>query len=174
MTILNQIARIRSKVVFRQLHFNDCLTPKEIKQFENMFNISLPEDFKYFLLEIGDGGAGPPFYGMNRLNDMISRDSAIPFRPDIPFPLSQEWTWESETKDWWQDPSQIVQHIHCHGQLLVGTEGCGEYWSLIVSGDQYGYMWNISDVGAGPFVQKQSFTDWYEAWLDSLDKKAAL
>lgn len=174
MMILNQIARIKNKVVFHQLHLNHCLTPKEVMQFENTFAITLPEDFKHFLLEIGNGGDGPPFYGMNRLTDMISSNSAIPFRPDLPFPLTQAWVWESETKEWWKDPSQIVQRVHCHGQLTVGTEGCGEYWSLIVSGDQYGYMWNISDVGAGPFVPEQSFTDWYELWLDSLDKKATL
>jgi len=93
------------------------------------------------------------------------------FRSDLPFPINQVWVWKGDKQDWWKDPSLIVQRIHCHDQLILGTEGCGEYWALIVSGQSYGTIWNISDVGASPCAPPKSFLEWYEHWIDLLDNQ---
>jgi SMI1 / KNR4 family (SUKH-1) len=165
--ITDRIARIKGKIIGANLHLNECLSIAEVNQFEQKYGIKLPEEFRVFLLEVGNGGDGPSTCGLGLLNETIPAQSAIPMRPDIPFPLDKVWIWENEEKDWWNDPSELVQRVHCHGQLLVGNEGDGEYWSLIVAGDQYGYIWNVSDVGAGPCDPPKQFLDWYESWLDT-------
>ena len=45
-----------------------CLTETEIRGFERQYQVVLPEDYRHFLLEIADGGAGPD-YGLRRLSN---------------------------------------------------------------------------------------------------------
>ncbi len=41
--------------------------------------------------------------------------------------------------------------MYDHGSLLLGTDGCGMYWHLIVTGPQRGYVWLTDENGAIPF-----------------------
>ncbi len=36
-----------------------------------------------------------------------------------------------------------------HGVLYLGTDGCGEDWRLVVTGEQRGQLWNCSEVVVG-------------------------
>ncbi len=38
-----------------------------------------------------------------------------------------------------------------HGSIVLGTDGCGMYWHLIVTGEHRGQVWSIGGVGAQPF-----------------------
>jgi hypothetical protein len=59
--------RDRQRRVFGSASHDDALTPPrdvaEIEAFESKHKIALPEDDRYFITQIGDGGAGPA-YGM--------------------------------------------------------------------------------------------------------------
>ncbi len=50
-----------------QYLLNQPLTPSEVTAFEARYGLSLPGEYRSFLLEVGDGGAGP-FYGIFRLD----------------------------------------------------------------------------------------------------------
>jgi hypothetical protein len=41
--------------------------------------------------------------------------------------------------------------VYAYGSLLLGTDGCGMYWHLIVTGPQRGHVWLIDQNRAMPF-----------------------
>ncbi|GAB3982132.1 hypothetical protein GCM10027615_64240 [Plantactinospora veratri] len=59
------------------------------------------------------------------------------------FPLTEAWLWEEDSR-----PSEEIQPlldpVFDHGSIVLGTDGCGRYWHLIVSGPHRGHIWNIS------------------------------
>lgn len=79
----SQIERIKTKIgqlremdknyqIFgshiHQYKLNPVLTLTQISEFEKRFQVNLPEEYKLFLSQVGNGGAGP-FYGVNTLED---------------------------------------------------------------------------------------------------------
>lgn len=49
-------------------HLNDPLKIEAVEAFERKHNIELPEDYRRYLTEFAEGGAGPA-YGVYRLED---------------------------------------------------------------------------------------------------------
>ncbi|MCC5615948.1 SMI1/KNR4 family protein [Nostoc sp. CHAB 5836] len=80
-----------------QYQFKRCLSNKDIQVFESRYNIRLPSEYRNFLLEIGNGGAGPG-YGLSGLSGIEDED-VIPEKLcqenyeilSKPFPLTQAW-----------------------------------------------------------------------------------
>ena len=64
-----RIKQIKHKLIERHIHLNPCLGEHEVESFEAQYNIRLPEAYRRFLLEVGDGGAGPPYL----FNSLVSR-----------------------------------------------------------------------------------------------------
>ena len=66
-----------------------CLTEEEVQSFEAHFALTLPEDYRSFLLQVGNGGAGP-FYGIQPLVLPTEEDSPPEKGHPLtePFPLS--------------------------------------------------------------------------------------
>ncbi|MBW3596433.1 MAG: SMI1/KNR4 family protein [Planctomycetes bacterium] len=48
---------------------NERLTESQAAAFEKKYAITMPEDYRQFLTQIGNGGAGP-YYGMFKLREM--------------------------------------------------------------------------------------------------------
>ncbi len=46
---------------------NHVLTETEVASFEKEHEISLPSDYRNFLLTVGNGGDGPPEYGLLKI-----------------------------------------------------------------------------------------------------------
>ena len=53
--------------------FGPCLTDNDLQSIEAHYGITLPDDYRRFLLEIGNGGAGPG-YGLQRFGFVESAD----------------------------------------------------------------------------------------------------
>lgn len=58
-----------------QYQFKPRLINKDIQVFESRYNITLPSEYRNFLLEIGNGGAGPG-YGLSGLPGIEYEDSS--------------------------------------------------------------------------------------------------
>lgn len=77
---------------------NTPLKEKAIDRFEKEFDIRLPEDYRLFLKELGNGGAGP-YYVLEPLEngryaDLHYKDSNDLINPGLPFPHRDHWNFQ--------------------------------------------------------------------------------
>lgn len=113
-------------------HFrlSPCLSESAISKFEAEHRIRLPEDYREFLLMVGNGGAGP-YYGLLPLEkwadavmvdhpDYLARPS--PLRPD----MAADKPWEETLHCPWEELFQ--------GTLALVHQGCAYYALLVVTG----------------------------------------
>lgn len=154
------IERIQQKLNIAGKKIDPPLPLSEIEKFEHIHQIVLPEEYREFLLKVGNGGEGPPQYGLLPLGKALNGLDDL----SKPFPFIEEWVWESES-----NPNEELIKKVGHGRLILGDEGCARYWALIVNGPQRGFMWDLADVGIQPCVPARNFLSWYEYWLDGHD-----
>lgn len=97
-----------------------------VRAFEVEHGVTLPEDFRTFLLEAGDGGAGP-FYGLyplskwNDFADWVLDETPAGFLAR-PCPLAQGRNRLTRDEHDCADPSPY------QGTLSLGTQGCSYIW----------------------------------------------
>lgn len=162
---------------------NGAKTEAELQAFEQRNGIKLPEDYRMFLLKIGDGGAGP-YYGLETLENSLYVDLDYKreddqLDPSKPFMLSEPWnmTFEGDLSS--EQKRNEFQEAYSHnrwvnGLLRICNYGCGVSLNLVVNGAEYGNIWvddRGNDGGIYPdayFGQKDrtQFLNWYELWLD--------
>ncbi|MEU3706223.1 SMI1/KNR4 family protein [Streptomyces anulatus] len=153
--------------------------PEAVRSFETEHGIVLPEPYRTFVAEICDGlRAGPPDYGLLPFAKTPSDWGSD--RPERllaePFPLTEAWLWEADddgTALSEQEFDDRVESVFDHGSLVLGTDGCGMYWHLIVTGPQRGHVWLIDENGAIPFGTRSDaslmpgvpgFAGWVTHW----------
>lgn len=134
-----------------QYQFKPCLSNKDIQTFESRYNIRLPSEYRNFLLEVGNGGAGPG-YGLSGLSEIKSEDviSEKLYQENYeilskPFPLTEAWndldlivtnnTGSVTNNDAYFDDKFI------QGTLTITNYGCGIYAMLVITGEQSGKIW---------------------------------
>ncbi|MFI6646697.1 SMI1/KNR4 family protein [Streptomyces sp. NPDC050529] len=150
-----------------------------VRSFEAEHGIVLPEPYRTFVADICDGlRAGPPYYGLLPLAQAPSDWGS--YRPERllaePFPLTAAWLWEAEGDEAALSEQELEDRrapVFDHGSLLLGTDGCGMYWHLIVTGPQRGHVWLIDENGAIPFGTRPGtslmpgtpgFAGWVARW----------
>ncbi len=167
----NQIERILSKAKAQGLFFDPVLSIHDVEVFEQAKEIRLPEGYKEYLLQIGDGGDGPPTFGLCALGhppcDMQGEEwlewHKLPHVREE-FPFTAQWIWENDELTDEGSRDQVG-----HGSICLGTDGCAIYWHLIVTGPERGNVWMICGEGIQPTCPKRDFLTWFEDWLDGKD-----
>jgi hypothetical protein len=164
----DRIARIADKVRARADQFGPPLSEDRVCGFERLHGIVLPEGFRAFITQIGDGAFGPPHYGWVPLGH-AARD----MRPDEakiwrdlpyvrrPFPFTVTWVWEGGDVS-----AEGTLQQRNDGLIYLGTDGCGMNWFLVVTGPERGNVWWICGEGMQPTAPKRDFLQWIEDWLD--------
>jgi hypothetical protein len=167
-----------------QYQFNPCLSEAEITAFEQKHQIELPEDYRNFLLHIGNGGACDG-YGMYPIEDYfggLDAEQASQQYPDFlsaPFPHTTAWNdydlmdMDREYEDEYNDG--YYAHRYIQGSVLLAYQGCTIELRLVVSGAEKGNVW-MDDRGAdtgivplhSPYHPEKhlDFFTWYNHWLD--------
>ncbi|HEX9061796.1 MAG TPA: SMI1/KNR4 family protein [Clostridia bacterium] len=188
-TALNeQISRIKEKLPIakaKDLNLNvfgsqkhkyalaNTVSSQEVEAFEQNNNIVLPIEYKLFLYELGNGGAGP-YYGIYPLKTS-SVDQYLS-KPCKLHPKMSDDEWNSlisfqnddniDDDQYEKARSELFQ-----GMLEIGTQGCTYNMMMVVSGDYKGRVVYIDEDLQKPFVTFESnFLDWYERWLDEIIK----
>jgi hypothetical protein len=177
------------------------LDEQTVARFEREHGIALPEDYRSFLTEIGNGGAGPS-YGVFKLGEMDGLGSksevwhAGVFVGQLrdPFPHEQAWNLPPERfaemhrlsgaayDDYAQRLDQEYWDLrHVAGAIPICHHGCALRDWLVVSGPRAGTVWHdarTSDGGLSPVTDEQgrmlSFSGWYLAWLRSARREITL
>ncbi|WP_435007559.1 SMI1/KNR4 family protein [Tundrisphaera lichenicola] len=165
-----RIDRIRRKLEASGKSLNPTLSQVEVEDFESRHGIRLPDAYRTYLLELGNGGDGPTEYGVPRLGEVaddMNREEAelwtsLPkVREDFPF--TKRWIWEAdeETEEGASDDIPL-------GSLYIGNDGCGMYWHLIINGPARGQVWLFDENGIAPTIPPRDFLQWYEDGLDGV------
>jgi hypothetical protein len=173
---------------------NSPLSDSDVVAFETTHNISLPHDFRQFLTDVGNGGAGP-FYGVFPLGQMDDSfglrawqesDGSVGVLSE-PFPLVEAWNEISskpseDLAD--RDESEYGKQMDLFGRMYWRTslvngaipichEGCAQRIWLVVTGTQTGYLWEdrrSEYEGLKPLRladgSSATFAGWYDAWLN--------
>jgi hypothetical protein len=160
---------LSGKLAARGISLPPPLDVSVVEAFERRCGVVLPDEYRDFLLRVGNGGPGPPAYGLLPLGEAPPRNVPNWFSGRYeetlrrPFPLTEYWVWENE----WGSPDLEARISELqNGALCLGTDGCAMYWFLIVTGPERGQMWWVADVGVQPLAPRRTFGSWYEAWLD--------
>ncbi|MFL1446541.1 SMI1/KNR4 family protein, partial [Nocardiopsis protaetiae] len=146
-----------------------------VRAFEAEHGITLPEPYRTFVAEIADGSpAGPPYHGLLPLDEVpVGREDTGPLSPGDPFPLTGMWVWEDDDEE--PDP-ETLKTVFNHGSIVLGTDGSGMDWHLVVTGPQRGHVWQLTGEGAGPSgpgsgftaVEAPGFAGWVDHWARGL------
>ncbi|MCO1581122.1 SMI1/KNR4 family protein [Crossiella sp. SN42] len=133
---------------------NRVLSVAKVTAFERRHGIALPADYRDFLLQVGNGGAGP-HYGLYRLGTADSHDADLA----TPFPHTSQWrpAPDDEDVDRWYD-----------GTMEIAECGCAYYHRLVVTGPASGQVWQDLLPCDQGIVPEAGFRDWYLTWLAEL------
>lgn len=164
--------------------FNVKLSNNQLFNFENNHKIILPEDFRKFILHIGNGGCGPD-YGLLKIEKGILDVPHYPKESEIinlsnPFRFDTLWNLEYQGDEEYQQwEEKYFDSKWCDGMLRICDRGCGTFVNLVITGKERGNVWiddRANDGGIYPFnyykgVYKTSFVEWYSNWIEeSLQK----
>lgn len=120
-----------------------------LEAFEQTCALSLPEDFRRFILELGNGGAGPA-YGWDA------------FEPEGS--VYRDLSWRREF-----DPQKLedTRDDALAGAIRLFDYGCGQYSHLVVVGRHRGSVWGEDERG-NYVASRGGFLQVYEDWLDGV------
>jgi hypothetical protein len=175
---------------------NEPLARDLLEKIEEEQGVELPDDYRRFLLEVGNGGAGPG-YGL------YSLEEALEERGDGIYSLADSFV----------APKNHHHNVDVRapGLLLIESHGCAFYSGLVLSGRDRGTVWSyvenapgwipecapgyVDATGAAFEMQgsegehyaamydallleanrprRRTFLGHYEAWLDGIIRAAA-
>lgn len=176
--IIETLARLRaSDVTFHvfgseEHHYElrPVVTKGMVEEFETRHSISLPSEYRDFIMSVGNGGAGP-YYGLLSLGEFDCfriGSLAEPFPHSDPWNVDDEWFEELErlsqaeikraerplkellaetpsadnpTKKRMEMQSWYFDSCHVNGTIPLCHEGCNYYDLLVVSGPGRGTVW---------------------------------
>lgn len=144
-------------------HQYRCLPPateEHVSSFEERWGITLPDQYRTAITQIGDGFGGP-FYGVSPLEDWCQPAAAEDYPPDFlrrPF-----------------DPSAKRINDLAPGAIRFCNAGCEHYYLMAVSGPLRGTIWHDADVEESGALKLCNFgekpvslSEWLNQWLDNL------
>ena len=170
------------------------LSERAVSKFESQYRVVLPEDYRSFLLQMGNGGAGP-FYGVFPLGmwdgpgrgfepwtdkpyvvSDLSRDFALtdvwnlePERLEGPDSFESD---EEEDAYWKNVEEELFPERLTFGWFPISHHGCALRTYLVTSGPERGNVWfdgRPEKSPVSPHIHQGSrltFSAWYELWLD--------
>ena len=142
-----------------------------IRKFEEQQGVRLPEEYRDFLMFIGNGGAGPYYglYGLKALEDDLSDSRGLrrcrSLEEPVIYPKMSEEEWDRIVN---LEGRRKGEEVYPYtGVLPIGTQGCTLMTGLMLTGPYRGQVVYYDNDFCGPpfFVREKGFLSWYERWL---------
>lgn len=164
-----------------EYELNDVISMKELEEAEKELGLKLPEAFRVFVTELGNGGAGP-YYGVYSIQSIVETDKGnCSKNPCCIYPDMSKECWNEIVKhvdyadeDYVEIPDEefdvFLSKLY-GGLLKFGTQGCEYDMYLVVEGEYTGRIIYTNDPCKNYpfyFVYGDNFLDWYERWLDEI------
>ncbi|MFG2340709.1 SMI1/KNR4 family protein [Streptomyces yangpuensis] len=134
-----------------------------VEEWEAENGVTLPEPYRSFVAEIGNGsGPGPFDGGLQPLGQLPACwAGAEPRRPAAPFPLEAEWIWEDDEAVA-DDEDARIDAVFSDGSVVLCAQDTQSFWLLVTTGPQRGRVWLVADVGASPVPDGEpaGFAEW--------------
>lgn len=149
-------------------HTHSPLSEENVREFEFRHHITLPQDYRGFLIHVGNGGAGPA-YGLFKLGEMDDgfedeswiEDGGFVGVLSEPFPHTGPWNdlsampvydesreddpaWSEEferLRDAWED-RVYWNTANVNGAIPICHLGCAKRQWLVVTGPEAGNVWD--------------------------------
>ncbi len=157
------VGKAKEKMAELGIKARPVLKKVQIQAFEEHIGVKLPREYTAFLTQIGDGFEWDELPGCKVIAfpplEQAKYDSE---RVAKRFNFKEAWDWEDDAD---ATDKQIVSMTY-NGQIHFADCGCGEWYSIILCGSAKGEVWDITDVGAGPYRNGADFLDWL---LDALN-----
>lgn len=160
--------------------FNPTLSEDELTAFERAHRVSLPEGYRAFLREVGNGGPGPGD-GLPALAAAVELAPTNDFA--TPFPLSNR-EWQEATERARREDTDYPSEMEYEQPGLLWIGDPWKDWErayLVLTGEDRGMVWGwgLIDGGWQPEVRAgyedvrweenlRNFLRWYEDWLDAI------
>lgn len=169
---------------------NDPIPVDFVRNAEEKYGFTLPEDYFRFITEIGDGGAGED-YGLYSFNEYIMKDNQgyEKERQSLKLPFKVRPMSDEDKEYSCLDPKYLDNNREkcffdprfCDddydgfigGYLVLGTRGCQYDYGLIVSGEHKGRVFDTDNEGTFVLLA-DSFEEFYGNWLNKISDTAWL
>lgn len=142
-----------------QYRLSPTASEDAVRNFECQHGIRLPEEYRDFLLSVGNGGAGP-YYGIYGLRELEQE-----LKDDESYCLQVEPVLEPKMSD--EDWKRVARERPFAGILPIGSQGCTHMTGLMLRGAYQGQVVYFDlDCCVKPFfVRERGFREWYMRWL---------
>ena len=176
-------------------HLNPTLPETAVSDFERRYVVTLGADYRKFLTNIGNGGAGPCYgiFPLGYADDAFDlspwpRDSGMVGELSEPFPFSEEWNdlsgkpsvgiWmtqptspgaEYEPGQWAAFEKVYWGSALVNGAIPICHEGCALRIYLVVTGAQAGKLWEdrrAEYAGLKPVRLKDGSAATFRLWYE--------
>lgn len=152
-----------------RFEFLPLANENEINQFEKKFSIKIPEDFKWFLLNIANGIKSKTKLDHDIIEKIDFKNffyEELKYNPSIPFNLENDFNYNTnKTKDF------------NNGYISLLSDG-GQFYFLVVNGKEYGFVWNNNYISMDEVTpeydnenNKLNFSQWIILQIEERIKK---
>ncbi|GEL11545.1 SMI1 / KNR4 family (SUKH-1) [Flavobacterium glycines] len=182
--ILDSIETFK-KIYGEEYIFSPIANEKEIELFENKFNVRLPEDYRWFLLNIANGIICKDEYQLDFIEKIDFQNffyEEDEFNPSVPFRLTTKVLFSKpEFEDkypyeiMYDEDDTIFMNGYLNGEITIASYGCGTFAFLIINGAEFGNVW-IDDYSSNQEVypeydlktnrKRLNFNDWLLKRID--------
>ncbi len=167
-----------------RFELNPTLDLSKVEEFETQYGVGLPADYRLFITEIGNGGAGP-YYGLfpfgyhDAMRGLCKWNEDWPLVGDLSAEFPHDSAWNLPDEFWKQMPdpplgtppevedkmledwNQQLEQRYWNPEIMKGAIpiahlGCALRQWLVINGPQSGFVWEDRRADYGGIFPLQS------------------
>lgn len=147
---------------------NPVISAESVLKAERKYNFKLPEDYFWFITNVGNGGAGP-YYGLKSFSLDKEKYLKLLGKETMLSPMRSKEEYDQficKYEECEEDEYDELNEELWQGLLYLGTQGCTMNIHLILSGEYRGkIIYGDYDRYRPFFPSTNNFLEWYENWL---------